>query len=125
LNKSSSPGFIRTAWVCGASSLQRLRKTAGCPFCSTNIQKWLGITASRQGEDISIVIADHGDGIPADEMRHVQRKFYRGRRARSDGSGLGLALAERIIRDHGGSWTLHSSIGQGTTVTILLPAAAS
>ncbi|PWU25563.1 MAG: hypothetical protein C5B48_00670 [Candidatus Rokuibacteriota bacterium] len=87
-------------------------------------QKWLRITASRQGEDISIVISDHGDGIPADEMRHVQRKFYRGRRARSDGSGLGLALAERVIRDHGGSLTLQSSVGQGTTVVILLPAAS-
>jgi signal transduction histidine kinase len=86
-------------------------------------QKWLRITASRQGEEISIAIADHGDGIPADEMRHVQRKFYRGRRARSDGSGLGLALAERIIRDHGGSLTLQSSVGQGTTVVILLPTA--
>jgi len=86
-------------------------------------QKWLRITASRQGEETSIAIADHGDGIPADEMRHVQRKFYRGRRARSDGSGLGLALAERVIRDHGGSLTLHSSVGQGTTVVILLPTA--
>jgi len=87
-------------------------------------QKWLRITASRQGEDISIAIADHGDGIPADEVRHVQRKFYRGRRARSDGSGLGLALAERVIRDHGGSLTLQSSVGQGTTVVIVLPAAS-
>jgi signal transduction histidine kinase len=87
-------------------------------------QKWLRITASRQGENISIAIADHGDGIPADELRHVQRKFYRGRRARSDGSGLGLALAERVIRDHDGSWILQSSLGQGTTVVILLPAAS-
>jgi signal transduction histidine kinase len=86
-------------------------------------QKWLRITASRQGENISIGIADHGDGIPADEMRHVQRKFYRGRRARSDGSGLGLTLADRVIRDHGGSLTLQSSVGQGTMVRILLPAA--
>jgi len=87
-------------------------------------EKWLRITASRQGEKISIAIADHGDGIPADELRHVQRKFYRGRRARSDGSGLGLALAERVIGDHGGSLTLQSSVGHGTTVTILLPAAS-
>ncbi|MCU1386291.1 MAG: sensor histidine kinase [Acidobacteria bacterium] len=87
-------------------------------------QKWLRITASRQSDEISIVIADHGDGIPADEMRHVHRKFYRGRRARSDGSGLGLALAERVIHDHGASWTLQSSVGQGTTVVILLPAAS-
>jgi len=73
---------------------------------------------------VSIAIADHGDGIPADELRHVQRKFYRGRRARSDGSGLGLALADRVIRDHGGSWAIQSSVGQGTTVVILLPAAS-
>jgi signal transduction histidine kinase len=87
-------------------------------------RKWLRITAGRQGENISIAIADQGDGIPADEMRHVQRKFYRGRRARSDGSGLGLALAERVIRDHRGSWTLQSSVDQGTTVVILLPSAS-
>jgi signal transduction histidine kinase len=87
-------------------------------------QKWLRITASLQGEEIAIAVADHGDGIPADELRHVQRKFYRGRRARSDGSGLGLALAERVIHDHGGSWTLQSSVGRGTIVLILLPAAA-
>ena len=87
-------------------------------------RKWLRMTASRHGENISIVIADHGDGIPADEMRHVQRKFYRGRRARSDGSGLGLALAERVVRDHGGSLTLQSSVGRGTSVVILLPAAS-
>jgi signal transduction histidine kinase len=85
--------------------------------------KWLEISARRQDGNITIAIADHGDGIPADEMQHVQRKFYRGRRARSDGFGLGLALAERIIRDHEGSWTLKSSVGQGTTVLIVLPAA--
>ena len=87
-------------------------------------RKWLRITAGRQGENVSIAIADHGDGIPADEMRHVQRKFYRGRRARSDGSGLGLALAERVIRDHHGSLTIQSSVDQGTTVVILLPFAS-
>jgi signal transduction histidine kinase len=87
--------------------------------------KWLEISAGRQDGTITIAIADHGDGIPADEMPHVQRKFYRGRRARSDGSGLGLALAERIIRDHGGSWKLNSSVGQGTTVMIVLPAASA
>jgi signal transduction histidine kinase len=87
-------------------------------------RKWLRITAGRQGENISIAIADHGDGIPADEMRHVQRKFYRGRRARSDGSGLGLALAERVIRDHRGSLTIQSSVDQGTTVVVLLPSAS-
>jgi signal transduction histidine kinase len=85
-------------------------------------QKWLGITASRQGDHIAIVVADHGDGIPADEIRQVRRKFYRGRRARSDGSGLGLALSDRVIRDHGGTWTIQSAVGQGTTVAIVLPA---
>jgi len=69
----------------------------------------------------TIEIADSGDGIPADQIKNVTRRFYRGAHAVSGGSGLGLAIANRIAVDHGGRLTIASEVGRGTTVTVVLP----
>jgi signal transduction histidine kinase len=53
----------------------------------------------------------------------VVRRFFRGRHAASGGNGLGLAIANRIAGDHGGSLTIESEIDVGTTVTLALPQA--
>ena len=70
---------------------------------------------------VTIEIRDHGLGIPADELDHVQSKFYRGRRTHSQGNGLGLAIATRIAADHGSALVLESHVGEGTCVTLTLP----
>jgi signal transduction histidine kinase len=67
-----------------------------------------------------ITIADQGIGITADDRGRVFEKFFRGRSGRS-GSGLGLAIAERVVRAHGGTISIASEVGQGTTVTVRLP----
>ena len=69
-------------------------------------------------------MADRGIGIPAGELAHVTRRFFRGRGAGSGGSGLGLAIVERIVKDHRGSLSIESAVGAGSTVTIDLPACA-
>jgi len=51
----------------------------------------------------------------------VMRRFFRGRRASSGGSGLGLTIAQRIVTDHRGTLTVTSKVGQGTTVRFTLP----
>jgi signal transduction histidine kinase len=84
----------------------------------------IAISAVQDGASVSLTIADRGMGIPADEIAHVTKKFYRGRGSGSGGSGLGLAIAERIIADHGGSLTIRSEAGAGTSVRVTLPAAA-
>jgi two-component system sensor histidine kinase ArlS len=73
-----------------------------------------------------VVIIDKGPGIPADEIKNIFQPFYRVEENRTAGGfGLGLSLAERIIKIHKGSITVDSALGQGTTFTIKLPAAGN
>jgi signal transduction histidine kinase len=81
----------------------------------------LHIGASREGDTVTIRVADRGIGIPADEIKDVTRKFFRGSVTSSEGSGLGLAIVERIATDHGGSLSIQSAVGEGTTVALALP----
>jgi two-component system OmpR family sensor kinase len=75
------------------------------------------------GQAVVIEIEDTGIGIPSEELSLVWEELYRGLAARSiPGSGVGLALAQTVIERHHGHISLRSVPGQGTTVTIQLPA---
>jgi two-component system OmpR family sensor kinase len=80
--------------------------------------------AARAGAGTTtITIADHGIGIEAADLDTVFTPFFRTDRSRSratGGTGLGLALARRVVETHGGRISLDSTIGKGTTVTIEL-----
>lgn len=76
------------------------------------------------GSQISIEVADKGIGIPAADLEHIFDKFYTVDKARSQkmgGSGLGLSIVQTIVEKHGGKITVASTVGKGTTFTILLP----
>jgi two-component system osmolarity sensor histidine kinase EnvZ len=81
------------------------------------------ITTTRIGPLIVLEIADHGPGIPADQVEHLKRPFIRGDSARTDatGAGLGLAIVERIARRHGGTFGLLPREGGGTIARVALP----
>ncbi|MEW9699032.1 ATP-binding protein [Paenibacillus sp. SI8] len=74
---------------------------------------------------IRIEVTDEGKGIPAEDLPFIFERFYKADKARtrgsSGGTGLGLAIVKNIIDAHQGSVTAQSSLGQGTTFTILLP----
>ena len=73
---------------------------------------------------IGICVEDQGLGISKDEQRSIFQKFVRGSAARTlivKGTGIGLTMANQIVRSHGGRVELVSEIGQGTRFTILLP----
>jgi signal transduction histidine kinase len=73
-----------------------------------------------------IVVTDSGIGIAADEQGHVFSRFYRARTANElavPGTGLGLAITRTLVDQHGGTIELTSSEGEGTSVTVRLPAA--
>ena len=80
------------------------------------------VDLSLSEDRMFISIQDHGVGIPADEISQIPREFYRARNVGSViGSGLGLAVAEGLIRLHGGEIKLSSVEGFGTTATVSIP----
>ena len=71
-----------------------------------------------------IEVEDHGRGIPKEEIERITQPFYmvdRSRSKKTGGSGLGLALVERIVQAHGAEMTISSTLGEGTTVRIIFP----
>lgn len=81
------------------------------------------VRAFVEEEEIVIQVADTGPGIPEAELPHVWEELYRGHAARGiSGSGLGLGLVRTIVDRHGGQVNLRSQVGEGTVVTMRLPA---
>ena len=80
------------------------------------------IEARRAGERIELAVEDDGDGIAREELPRVFEPFWRGDRARSTpGSGLGLALAKRIVEALGGEISAQSEPRQGARFLVTLP----
>lgn len=79
------------------------------------------------GEGVLVSVTDQGPGIDAAEQERIFEPFYRGRNTRSrswTGSGLGLAIVKGFVEANGGSISVQSLPGQGTTFYVLLPVAA-
>jgi len=73
---------------------------------------------------VAISVVDRGPGIPRKEQQAIFRKFMRGRAAADGnvpGTGVGLAMAQEIVRAHGGEIRLASEVGRGSTFTIIVP----
>ncbi|MDR4493842.1 MAG: ATP-binding protein [Nitrospirales bacterium] len=73
---------------------------------------------------IRLSVEDTGPGIDVQHLPHLFERFYRVDHARnreSGGTGLGLAIVKEIVEAHGGTIRAHSQVGQGTTMTIILP----
>lgn len=78
----------------------------------------------EDGRSVVIEVADSGPSISPEDQSHLFEELYRGANARGvEGSGLGLALASRIVKLHGGSLKVASRLGerQGTVFSIYLP----
>ena len=82
------------------------------------------VILSVPGKEIQIKIQDKGPGISPDEMENIFQPFYRTDESRAtEGFGLGLALAQRIIKLHKGRIEIDSTPGEGTTFIVYLPSA--
>ena len=78
------------------------------------------------GQQVEVRVRDTGVGIASEDIPHLFDRFYRVDKARSraeGGAGLGLSISRWIAEAQGGSISLQSTPGQGTTFTVLLPAA--
>ena len=82
------------------------------------------IKGYQHNKDISIDVADTGEGISAQDLDLVFDRFYRGDTSRlstSGESGLGLSITKAIVEAHGGTIDVKSKVGEGTTFTVTLP----
>ncbi len=78
------------------------------------------VSAFNEEGCIRVTISDTGCGIPAKDLDHVKEKFFKANN-NVRGSGIGLAVADEIIKNHNGLLFLESTEGEGTTVTVVLP----
>lgn len=79
-----------------------------------------------QRDSARITVRDEGEGIAADQIPHLTRRFYRtdpGRSRASGGTGLGLAIVKHIVERHRGRLDITSEVGKGTRVVVRLPVA--
>jgi two-component system heavy metal sensor histidine kinase CusS len=77
------------------------------------------IALSEHDGDVEVAVSDNGCGIAPEHLPRVFDRFYRAESSRgSDGAGLGLALVKSIVDLHGGSASIHSELGRGTTVKL-------
>jgi len=78
----------------------------------------LMLEAGMAEDDVSIKISDTGVGIPEEEMSSLFKPFHTTKR---EGSGLGLVYCKRAVEVHGGTLTVESEVGVGTTFTVTIP----
>ena len=75
---------------------------------------------SNNGKNVIVSVADNGRGISKNDLPKVKEKFFKADFSRR-GSGIGLAVADEIVRMHGGILNIESEEGVGTTVTMIFP----
>ncbi|HLQ76217.1 MAG TPA: HAMP domain-containing sensor histidine kinase, partial [Terriglobia bacterium] len=81
----------------------------------------ISVSAKLRDNAAIVVVRDTGIGIPQADLPYVFDRFYRVEKSRTDGSaGLGLAIAQEIVRSQGGSIEVRSEVGKGTTFEVRL-----
>jgi signal transduction histidine kinase len=82
------------------------------------------LEAIEKGHQVRVSIKDNGRGVPEDELSSIFKPFYKVDKSRSqiiNGNGIGLSIVKRIVDLHQGDIQVFSRIGEGTTVTIMVP----
>ncbi|MEZ5827065.1 MAG: ATP-binding protein [Hyphomicrobiales bacterium] len=85
----------------------------------------INVEVAKSNGEVTVQVSDHGVGIPPEELEGVFERFRRGGNAsdmNEEGLGLGLPLAKAIVEAHKGKIRMESRVGEGTTVTVELPA---
>ncbi|QAT84616.1 sensor histidine kinase [Corallococcus coralloides] len=104
------------------NAVQALGPQAGRITVRTEKPERFGDLRSAGGEFVEVRVSDTGPGIPADQQPHIFVPFFT---TKQKGTGLGLAICQRIVKNHGGSISVQSKVGEGTAFVIRLPALPS
>lgn len=123
LTLSGSAGQLRQVFLNLVSNAIRFTERGSVTISAREGAVPTGVRNPGGGRWASVSVADTGVGIAPEELPLVFDRFYRGDAARSrqGGTGLGLAIARLLVEQHGGTITVESALGQGTTFTVYLP----
>jgi polar amino acid transport system substrate-binding protein len=92
--------------------------------CQALPDRMRGVSVATRYDEASaaicIEVGDEGVGIPEENLPRLTDPFFTTRRSEG-GTGLGLSVSSRIVKEYGGSMSFRSRVGQGTTVTVRLP----
>lgn len=117
------PGLeVQTSAAVLESMIGNLVKNACLYLGEAATNRVVSVRAHGDGRWVTIDVEDRGPGIPHDVQRRLFRPFERGS-SRAGGNGLGLATVRRLAEAHGGSVSLASTVGSGSTFTLRLPKA--
>lgn len=86
--------------------------------------RWVGVTVRAMGDGVDVAVSDRGIGIAPEELPQVFDDFFRStdpRVRRNKGTGIGLSIVRYIVEAHGGTISVESEPGEGTTFTVRLP----
>jgi two-component system OmpR family sensor kinase len=119
-------GVLQAATVPGdaARLIQVIMSLVDNAIMYTNVGGKVTLSVEVRQEQACLVVADTGIGISPKDKEHIFERFYRADPARSraaGGSGLGLAIVDWVVKAHGGSITVESQLGKGSTFTVMLP----
>jgi signal transduction histidine kinase len=90
--------------------------------CKYSRERRVAVTILARGPLLAVSFRDRGTGIAPEDLPHVFEPFYRSEsNGHIAGHGIGLPLTYRIVQLHGGEIRIDSTVGQGTTVRIILP----
>ena len=83
----------------------------------------INVTAGVRGDLVEVMIEDHGIGMPGNVVSNLFQKFYRSHRSRETvaGTGIGLYISKAIVESHGGTISVRSEEGKGSTFIVSLP----
>lgn len=83
----------------------------------------ISVTAAVRGDFVDVAVEDHGIGMPGNVVSNLFQKFYRSHRSRETvaGTGIGLYISKAIVESHGGSISVRSEEGKGSTFIVSLP----
>ncbi|ANZ41851.1 hypothetical protein BBK82_43900 [Lentzea guizhouensis] len=122
---AAHPGLVATGGGVVHADPVRLRQVLTNLVTNAVRHTPAGGTVALSVVDGRITVSDTGSGIAAEDLPHVFDRFWRADPSRArdtGGSGLGLAIVHALVSAHGGTITVESELGRGTTFTITLPA---
>ena len=84
----------------------------------------VGVIVGRRGDQALLEVRDTGIGIAAEDLPRVFARFWRGEKSRSrdtGGAGIGLSIVKELVQAHGGTISVESTLGEGSTFRVTLP----